>query len=158
MMSMSMAISISKSMTLAGRFLRRPAADRWLLLRALALHTCVASLLRIVRFGTLSDWLRRYGSHRPANGPLDSAAIDRIVWAVQQAASAGPYRTCLTEALTAEALLRRAGCDTTLRYGVAAEGEKRLAAHAWLEHNGVDIIGGPSRFHEPLHPAAVRIA
>jgi hypothetical protein len=59
--------------------------------------------------------------------------------------------------LTAEAMLRRAGCETTLRYGVAAV-EKRLAAHAWLEHNGVEIIGGPSRFHEPLHPSAVRIA
>ncbi len=55
-------------------------------------------------------------------------------------------------------MLRRAGCDTTLRYGVATEGEKRLAAHAWLEHDGVEIIGGPSRFHEPLHPSAVRIA
>jgi hypothetical protein len=159
MMSMSMSMAISKSMTLSRRFLRRPAADRRLLLRALALYTCVASLLRIVQFGTLSDWLRRYGGHRPANGPLDSAAIDRIVWAVQQAASVAPWgRTCLTEALTAEALLRRAGCDTTLRYGVAAEGEERLAAHAWLEHNGVEIIGGPSRFHEPLHPSAVRIA
>jgi hypothetical protein len=159
-MSMSMAMSISKSMTLAGRFLKRPAAERWLLLRALVLHTCVASLLRIVRFGTLSDWLRRYGAHRPASGhPLDSAAIDRVVWAVQQAASVAPWgRTCLTEALTAEALLRRGGCDTTLRYGVATEGEERLAAHAWLEHNGVEIIGGPSRFHEPLHPSAMRIA
>jgi hypothetical protein len=119
----------------------------------------VASLLRIVRFGTLSDWLRRYNGHRPENTPLDSAEIDRIVWAVQRAASVAPLgRTCLTEALTAEALLRRAGCDTTLRYGVAAEGEKRLAAHAWLEHNGVEIMGGPSRFHEPLHRPAVRIA
>jgi hypothetical protein len=155
-----MSMSISTSTTLIRRFLRRTAADRWLLLRALALHTGVASLLRIVRFGTLSDWLRRYGGHRPANGhPLDSAAIDRIVWAVRQAASVAPWgRTCLTEALTAEALLRRAGCDTTLRYGVATEGEKRLAAHAWLEHDGVEIIGGPSRSHEPLHPSTVRIA
>jgi hypothetical protein len=120
----------------------------------------VASLLRIVRFGMLSDWLRRSGGHRPASRhPLDSAAIDRLVWAVRQAASVAPWgRTCLTEALTAEAMLRRAGCDTTLRYGVATEGEKRLAAHAWLEHNGVEIIGGPSRFHELLHPSAVRIA
>jgi hypothetical protein len=146
------------SMTLARRFLKRTAADRRLLLRALALHTCVASLLRLVRFGTLSDWLCRYGGHRPAGGrPLDSAAIDRIVWAVQQAASVAPWgRTCLTEALTAGAMLRRAGCDTTLRYGVA-EGKKGVAAHAWLEHNGVEIIGGPSRFHEPLHHATVRI-
>ena len=153
-----MSVSRSKSITLAGRFLSRTAADRRLLLRALALHACVASLLRIVRFGTLSDWLRRYG--RPANGhPLDSAAIDHIVWAVQQAASVAPWgRTCLTEALTAETMLRRAGCDTTLRYGVATEGEKRLSAHAWLEHDGVEIIGGPSRFHEPLRPSAARIA
>ena len=154
-----MSVSISKSITLAGRFLSRTAADRRLLLRALVLHACVASLLRIVRFGTLSGWLRRYGDQGSASGrPLDSASIGRIVWAVRQAASVTPWgRTCLTEALTAEAMLRRAGCETTLRYGVATA-EKRLAAHAWLEHNGVEIIGGPSRFHEPLHPSAVRIA
>ena len=55
-------------------------------------------------------------------------------------------------------MLRRAGCDTTLRYGVVTEEENRLAAHAWLEHDGVEIIGGPSRFYEPLNPSGVRVA
>jgi hypothetical protein len=148
------------AMTLARRFLRRNAADRRLLLRALALHTCVASLLRIARFGALSDWLRRYGNHHSASGrPQEPASIDRIVWAVRQAASVAPWgRTCLTEALTAAVLLQRAGYDTTLRYGVIRDGGNRLAAHAWLEHDGIEIAGGPSRLHEPLNPSAVRIA
>jgi hypothetical protein len=153
-------MSMSTSMTRARRFLRRTAADRRLLVRALVLHACVASLLRIVRLGTLSDWLHRYGNRRSASShPLDSAAINRIVWAVRQAAAAAPLgRTCLTEALTAAVMLQRAGCDATLRYGVTAEEGNRLAAHAWLEHDGVEIIGGSSRFYEPLNPSVARIA
>ncbi len=147
------------SLARARRFLARTAADRRLLLRALAVHTCVASLLRLVHFRTLNNWLRRYGDHRRADGhSQDPAAIGRIVWAVRQAASAAPWgRTCLTEALTAEAMLRRAGYDPTLHYGVATERADGFAAHAWLEHDGVEILGGRPGFRERLEPSAVRI-
>jgi hypothetical protein len=154
-----MLMLASISMTRVRKFLRLQAADRSLLVRAVALHTCVALLLRFVRFGRLSDWLRHW-SGRPRASALtpDPAASGRIVRAVRQAASVAPWgRTCLTEALTAAVLLRRAGCDATLRYGVVTGGENRLAAHAWLEHDGVVIIGNSSRFYEPLTPAA-RIA
>lgn len=134
--------------TIARRFLGRPAADRRLLMEALALHVCVAVLLRTVRFGTLTKWLGA-GVHRPElERPSADAAIGRIVWAVRQATAAFPLgRTCLTEALTAEVLLRRAGCAATLRYGVATDGagRDRVAAHAWLERHGDVLIGGSPR-------------
>ena len=134
--------------TIARRFLKRPAAERRLLLEALALHLCVAALLRVVRFGTLTRWLRAR-VHRPeAEGPSAEAAGRRVVWAVRQATAACPLgRTCLTEALTAGALLRRAGCLASLRYGVAfdSSGRDLLTAHAWLERHGRVLIGGSPR-------------
>jgi hypothetical protein len=150
------SMTISMAMSLARRFLRRPAADRWLLVRALVLHACVATLLRIVRFGRLSEWLRHGDGHPSASDEQpDSAAIDRIVWAVRQAASVVPWgRTCLTEALTAAALLRRAGCVTTLRYGVVTDSEHRVAAHAWLERDGIVILGRSALPYAPLESAA----
>ena len=146
--------------TIARRFLGRPAADRRLLMEALALHVCVALLLRVVRFGTLTRWLGA-GVHRAEpEGPSSDAASRRVVWAVRQVSAACPLgRTCLTEALTADALLRRAGCVATLRYGVAMDetGGDRVAAHAWLERDG-DVLMGASprslRDYVPLERAA----
>jgi hypothetical protein len=140
---------------LARGFLRRPASDRWLLVRALALHACVASLLRVVRFGRLSRWLG--GASLQAvdeDRPLDSAATERIVWAVRQATAVAPWgRTCLTEALTAVVLLRRSGCrGAELRYGVAPGGSG-FVAHAWLEYRGAVILGTSVRPYAVLHGA-----
>lgn len=137
---------------LARKFLRRPAADRWLLVRALVLHACVASLLRVVRFSTLRRWLDGVGAEGAVQERrLDSFTIERTTWAVRQAAAAVPWgRTCLTEALTAAALLRRAGCDARLQYGVAPGGDQILAAHAWLESRGVVVMGGSARAYAPL--------
>ena len=137
---------------LACKFLRRPAADRSLLVRALVLHVSVASLLRVVRFSRLRRWLDGAGVAGAVHERrLDSSAIERTIWAVRQAAAAVPWgRTCLTEALTAAALLRRAGCDATLQYGVAPGGDQILAAHAWLEYRGVVVLGGSARAYAPL--------
>jgi hypothetical protein len=143
-------------MLLARGFLRRPADDRWLLVRAATVHACIATLLHVVRFGRLSEWLRHGERRSSANDQrLDSAAIERIVRAVRQAAAVAPWgRTCLTEALTAAALLRRAGCVTALRYGVATDGDRRVTAHAWLERDGIVIMGRSTLSYQSLEPAA----
>jgi hypothetical protein len=87
---------------------------------------------------------------------------DRVVWAVRTATHLVPAgRTCLTEALTAQHLLRRHGGDALLRFGVSAckvsdtrdpagrvsdtlsdISQAPIAAHAWLEAAGRIIIGG----------------
>jgi hypothetical protein len=149
-------------MTLARKFLRRPAADRRLLVRALALHACLAALVRLVRFGRLNQWLAASQANQanqnrpaPAGHAPDRVSIERVVWAVQTATTVVPWgKTCLTEALTTSVLLRRVGCDATLRYGVAADNERPLAAHAWLEYRGDIVIGGSTaRSYETLRQA-----
>jgi hypothetical protein len=55
-------------------------------------------------------------------------------------------RTCLTEALTAQHLVRRRGGDAELRLGVTRGSDgtmpETFMAHAWLEAAGRIIIGG----------------
>lgn len=132
-------------------FLARPAADRRLLLRALAVHMSIAALVRVVRFGALRGQLH-LRTAPPASGcPADSPEIARIVWAVRRAAAVMPWgRTCLTEALTAWAMLRRNGCGSTLHYGVTKDNRDGLAAHAWLEYRGAVLIGQSPRVHATL--------
>jgi hypothetical protein len=130
-------------MALTRKFVRRAAADRRLLVHALALHGCLAVLVRLIRLGRLNRWLGANPDRLVPSGPApDRASIERVVWAVQTATTVVPWgRTCLTEALTTSVLLRRLGCDATLRYGVAADSKRPLAAHAWLEYRGDIVIG-----------------
>ena len=69
---------------LARKFMRRPAADRRLLVRAVALHAGVAALVRVVRFGRINRWLNARQGVTPAP---DRASIERVVWAVRTAAT-----------------------------------------------------------------------
>ena len=64
----------------------------------------------------------------------------QILRAVTAAGRAVPASNCLSEALTAWVLLSRGGHEPVLRIGVSAE--ERFAAHAWVECNGVVVIGG----------------
>jgi hypothetical protein len=135
---------------LARKFFRRPAADRRLLVRAFGVHACVAALLRVAPFRRTARWPVAAKGH--ASRGIDAEGVERVVWAVRQAAAAAPWgRTCLTEALTAAILLGRAGCETTLRYGVASAGASGLDAHAWLEYRGNVILGDSSQRYAALH-------
>jgi hypothetical protein len=67
---------------------------------------------------------------------------DRIVWAVDTATryQYGPP-TCLPRALTAYTLFHQAGYDALLRIGVAHNAQRELEAHAWVEYEGVVVLG-----------------
>lgn len=135
---------------LARKFFRRPAADRRLLVRAFGVHACVAALLRVARFRRIGRWVA--ATEGNTSRGIDAEGVERVVWAVRQAAAAAPWgRTCLTEALTAAVLLGRAGCKTTVRYGVASAGACALDAHAWLEYRGNVILGHSERPYAALH-------
>jgi hypothetical protein len=143
---------------IARAFFARPAPDRRLLLQALAVHVSVAALVRAVRFGALCRQLDRRTAPPAPCRPVDWPEIARIVWAVTRAAAVVPVgRTCLTEALTARAILRRAGCESILHYGVTKDIRNGLAAHAWLEYRGVVLIGESPRTYTTL-PQPARAA
>ena len=123
---------------------RRSPAEIRLLLHALVLHLGIAVLLRVVTFGRLCRWGRALYPIRPRGD--GEGSVPRVVWAVRTAASVVPLgRTCLSEALTAEWLLRVRGQSSTLRIGVDPASRDSFLAHAWLEMNGRPLLGVPAR-------------
>ena len=144
--------------------LRLGPADCVLLCHAVALHAAIAVLIRLAPFGWtlrhLDVLYARGGRRRPASRPDVEA---KAVWAVRAVAAHVPAgSTCLTTALTAHYLLRGAGCESTIRFGVAPgpSGGAPLAAHAWLERRDESpsavrvVIGGEDRArYRALEPA-----
>ena len=79
-------------------------------------------------------------------------SIAQLVWAVRSASVYVPHATCLTQALAAQVLLERCGYPTRLVIGVAPDhnGEAAFQAHAWLESEGVVVIGDSAVQYVPL--------
>jgi hypothetical protein len=126
-------------MGLLRAIMRRPLADTALVAHALVAHGAVAVLLRLSGLRGASACLARASRGRTTAVPRQTE--DRIVWAVRTATHLLPAgRTCLTEALTAQYLVRRHGGDAELRIGVSRAAA--LQSHAWLEAAGRIIIGG----------------
>jgi Transglutaminase-like superfamily len=72
------------------------------------------------------------------------ADADTLLWAVKRAKSKWPFgSTCLTEALTAEAMFKQHGFNPELCIG-AIRRDGHFLAHAWLENDGAVLIGGPA--------------
>src|SRR5205085_2749087 len=79
---------------------------------------------------------------RAADRELTAAEMERVTRCIQIASKFVPKATCLTQALSTQALLGRAGCQTHLRFGVQrSEGSGEFQAHAWVEHAGRVVIG-----------------
>ena len=67
----------------------------------------------------------------------------RVTWAVNAVSRRLlGKKPCLVQALAARWLLARRGIAVDFRIGVTLDDSKSLLAHAWLEQNGVVIIGG----------------
>lgn len=78
-----------------------------------------------------------------------SSNAPRVAWAVAAAARHVPFRTtCLVESLAADAMLRRRGVASEIRFGVRPPDGGTLAAHAWVEHNGAVVFGARSDLSE----------
>jgi len=124
----------------------RSAAEHWAVVYALAVTGVMWLAVRIVSIRHLVRWTDVPPGRTRT---IDTGAEDRILWAVAAVnRRLFPERPCLTQALAARYLLSRGGVSSVLRIGVAREGDD-LQAHAWLEREGVVIIGGdqsPARY------------
>ena len=75
-----------------------------------------------------------------ARRTADAREHQRRVWAGAVVSHAFfPRRPCLPQSLATRYLLARVGCSTELRIGVRRQ-DAGLAAHAWLEKDGVPVI------------------
>ncbi len=122
------------------KFLGLPAGERWLLVKAALLLGGTRLGLKLLPFRLLRrlvEALSRPTVWLPATNRFSTA---RIVWAVELASRYVPA-TCLSRALSAQVLLARRGYPVLLHFGAVKEGE-RFLAHAWLESEGLVVIGG----------------
>jgi hypothetical protein len=75
---------------------------------------------------------------RPRARSSRGNAVD-MVWAVDTASRLVPGVSCLAQALAARRLLLEGGHDPKICLGVS--GPERFEAHAWVELDGVPVIG-----------------
>ena len=67
---------------------------------------------------------------------------ERIGWAVAVVSRVVPDGiNCLVRAMATEIMLKRFGYESTLKFGVVKPREGLLEAHAWLESDGIVVIG-----------------
>lgn len=131
-------------MRLLRKFLALAPVERRLLVKATCLLAMVQLGLGRVPFTMLRRRLvtRHTGDGgRPADGQRQFA--DLVVWAVTAASRRVPGRTtCLSRALTVQALLARGGCPSRLHVGVIRGKQGEVEGHAWVECEGRILIGG----------------
>ena len=125
------------------RFLRLPAAERRLLVKAALLLAAIRLGLAVLPFQTLRRLLAKVAEVPAGLQGTDRSSADRITWAVEAAGRHLPGAgTCLTQALAAQVLLARRGYPALLHIGVVKGEAGQLEAHAWLESRGRIVIGG----------------
>ena len=119
----------------------------------------VTFLLPVVRLGvkllpfktvmSLSGW----HPSRYANGARASViSPDRLARLVEVVSHHSFLRpTCLDKAVVLVGLLRRNGVEADLQIGVTKT-DGKFEAHAWVEHRGQVILGGPVERYAPLLP------
>lgn len=127
----------------ASRFLhslgRIAGMDLPLLIEAIAVLALVRLGLWVLPFKAVGRMTAKTIPRR-REGP--APAVQRVAQAIVRGARVVPGATCLTQALAAEVLMRRAGCPAALRLGIARDPGGPLRAHAWLESDGVAVVGG----------------
>ena len=84
--------------------------------------------------GAVTFLTRKNSSHH-----CDSS-LPQFQWAVSAASRFVPRSTCLVKALALHVLLKRAGLQSSIHFGVAKQGES-FEAHAWVESQNQIVIG-----------------
>lgn len=124
-------------------FIRLPAPQRWLLIRAALLLWATRLGLWLLPFQMLRRLLAAFTARPMQVQDTERFSKARVVWAVETAARHMPLaNTCLTQALAAQVLLARRGYPALLRIGVVKGDKDNLQAHAWVESGGEVVIGG----------------
>jgi hypothetical protein len=125
------------------KFVRLTPGDRRLLLTAALVHGAIRLGLLLLPFRTLLRLITSV-TRAPARAEDDrSSSTTRVMWAVTAASRHTPTAgSCLSQALTAEVLLRRQGHPACLRVGVGRSEQGEFVAHAWVESRGQPLVEG----------------
>ncbi len=118
---------------------RRTLADWLLLAEALAALALASTVIAVLPF-------RKVAAAASVRGPRqsrdDAELVRRVRGAVQGWARRVPWKAvCFQRGLALHWMLRRRGIRSSLLYGVRQR-EDGLAAHVWVDVDGVTVIGG----------------
>lgn len=141
-------------MSALGKLAHASWAERRALIRAAVLLIVARTALLTLPLRTVLRVAERFGARdtRPRSVG-DSASIRsgatradahlrRMIWAVEIMGNRlYPKNPCLTQAIVIQVLLHRAGLPADLRIGVRRETDATPQAHAWVESEGVILIG-----------------
>lgn len=112
------------------KFVKLPAADRWLLASAIVSVVKARATVMFVPVRTILQPLARGLEGVVA----DSVAAAKISWAVETAGRIVPTgENCLVKAIAGREMLARRGVSSEIRIGVAKSSPDTLSSHAWLE-------------------------
>lgn len=123
-------------MRILRKFAGYSALERRLVVKAWFTLVAVRILLWVAPY----RWIDARLMKPPAATPADVPPAD-LARAVTRASKLVPFATCLTQALAGGFLIRRAGRNAVVHFGVA-RGDAGFKAHAWLESDGGILIGG----------------
>ena len=115
--------------------------ERLLLLRALVYLIKSTIVVRLLPYRFLQSWIRTEPDP-VRKSSQQHVQPERIAWAVDGVSGRIPATSCLIRALAARSLMARYGYAAKLRIGVARSATGELTSHAWLERNGVVVLGG----------------
>jgi hypothetical protein len=125
------------------KFLRLPAVERLLLIKAALLLEAIKLGMWLLPFRTLRRLIYLV-AHVPIRPRYpDHSSAERVVWAVEAASRCTPgVKTCLAQALAAQMLLARRGYPAFLHIGVVKGEQEQFQAHAWVVTEGEIVMGG----------------
>ena len=122
------------------QFIRLRGRDKALLVEALVIVGAVRLALWMAPFNLLRGFIARQSVRVSRRGRRQS--VEKLARAIELTSRFVPAASCLTQALAGQALLGRAGYASTLRIGVRNDPAGLLKAHAWLDCDGITVLGG----------------
>jgi hypothetical protein len=118
---------------------RRSLSDWLLLAEALAALALASLAIALLPFRHVAAAASARGRQAPR---VDPEMVRRVRGAVQGWARRVPWRAvCFQRGLALHWMLRRRGIRSVLLYGARRQGDG-LAAHVWVDVDGVTVIGG----------------
>jgi len=128
-------------------FLKHPFSEQRLLVNAFVVVAIIRLALWVLPFKMVRERVASLRAKKNSDEPVSFIQVKKLTSAVKRASRYVPMASCLTQALTAQVLLRRLGVRGILRIGVTKGSEGKFEAHAWLESHGRIIIGGSRDLH-----------
>ncbi|MBE9052605.1 lasso peptide biosynthesis B2 protein [Nostocales cyanobacterium LEGE 11386] len=123
------------------KFLHLSVGDRYFLIKTLFLLGAIRLGLGILPFNKLLKLLTKISQPSQRVQSIHQVSVNKIVWAVNAATRYVPGAKCLARALTTQVLMSRYGYLPEFRIGVAKGETGKLEAHAWIEYQGLVVIG-----------------